>query len=263
MNDTFGGGGFDNTQVTGGGGGVPEDKKKEGVVPMVIKQILDGTEDSVTLWGLTIGIVTFPAIVRNIEHSSTKVTYRLEDHTGQIDAHLWLEEGDSNIPQVVVNTYARVYGSVRNQNGARVIMIFRLAPLSSINELTTHLLEVLNARFKAEEYSKKSYEEPSSAFNTNFTANASQSMLVGGPTNGNSNSAKEDVPYGLNPKQQAVYKAIQNHGTETGISIQELQRKFTHIATHELNLITDFLTQEGHAYTSVDAEHFLTTAEPC
>lgn len=95
-------------------------------------------------------------IVRNIEHSSTKITYKIEDHTGQIDAYLWLEEEarKQKIPQVMLNNYLRVHGSIRVSGGVKSVMIFNMTPVKSANEVTTHLLEVLTARYKAEKYSK-------------------------------------------------------------------------------------------------------------
>lgn len=95
-------------------------------------------------------------IVRDIDHSSTKITYKIEDHTGQIDAYLWLEEESrkQKVPQVMLNNYLRVHGSIRITAGVKSVMIFNMAPVKSANEVTTHLLEVLTARYKAEKYSK-------------------------------------------------------------------------------------------------------------
>lgn len=59
-----------------------------------------------------------------------------------------------NSPLIVVGCYARLFGSVRNQGGNKTIMIFKIETLPSINDLTTHLLEVLNARYTAEDYFK-------------------------------------------------------------------------------------------------------------
>lgn len=94
-------------------------------------------------------------IVRNVEHSSTKITYKIEDHTGTIDAYLWLEEEarKQKIPRVVLNCYLKVHGSVRVSGGVKSVMIFNMAPVKSANEVTTHLLEVLTARYKSEKYS--------------------------------------------------------------------------------------------------------------
>lgn len=102
------------------------------------------------------GSLIMMGLVRNIEHSSTKITYRIEDHTGQIDAYLWLEEEarKQKIPQVMLNCYLRVHGSIRVSGGVKSIMIFNMAQVKSANEVTTHLLEVLTARYKSEKYSK-------------------------------------------------------------------------------------------------------------
>lgn len=107
------------------------------------------------MWGMTFGMISTVAIVRNIESASTRLTYLLEDFSGQITAHLWVDEDDtSKSPDIMVNSYARVYGTLRKFDGKKTIMIFKMFQVGSINEVTTHFLEVLNARYKAEQYSK-------------------------------------------------------------------------------------------------------------
>ena len=107
------------------------------------------------MWGMVFGMVECVCIVRNIDASSTKITYTLEDHTGQIDAHYWLEEGDAlKSPDVMVNNYTKIFGTTRRHDGKKTLMVFKMVPLTDINELTTHLLEVLMARYKSEEFSK-------------------------------------------------------------------------------------------------------------
>lgn len=172
-------------------------------------------------------MVTFVAIVRNIDHSSTKITYSLEDHTGQVDAHLWLEEGDTmQAPGIVAHMYARVVGSVRNQGGSKAVMIFKIDQVSSPNEVTTHLLEVLNARYKGEEYSKGGGGGGGSEMSG--SAGEKPSASSGGfmETDGNT--------MGLTGKNLAVYKAIKSHISDIGISRQELQKKFAHINATEM-----------------------------
>lgn len=177
-------------------------------------------------------MVSFVAIVRNVEHSSTKITYRLEDHTGQIDAHYWLEEGDSmNAPQVIVNAYARVYGSVRKQGGSKTIMLFRLEPMANLNELTTHLLEVLNARFRSEEASRKDISGGGGGTNIEFTGSFG-AALANGSAGSNSNVGVN--PHGLNPKQLAVFEAIRGDKSVSGISLQQLLKRFAHISESEM-----------------------------
>lgn len=175
-------------------------------------------EKGVELFGMKFGIVSLVAIVRAIDHSSTKITYTLEDQTGRIDAHLWLEEGDSMMsPSLLLNTYARVFGSIRTQGGGKTIMIFKIEPLESLNGLTTHLLEVLNTRFKAEDI-----------------ANNGVRVSTVKADNGNGVQQQQAVDNGLQGKEKLIFDAVKGYTGEHGISVQELQGKFSNIAASEL-----------------------------
>lgn len=215
---------------------------------MVIKQIHDCPDSGLRLYDMVFGTVQLVAIVRNIEYTTTKITYVLEDHTGKIEAHNWLEEGNSNkSPQIVVNTYATVFGSVRNQGGTKNMIIFKIESVKSPNEVTTHLLEVLNARYSAEHYAAKKNNE----------VDGHQEM----DTTPAANNAETQHPLGLAGKELAIYQAIQGNRSESGISFGELERKFSHIPSSELRKIVEFMTQEGMCYTSVDADHFKSSDE--
>lgn len=194
---------------------------------MIIKQIVKAPENF-QMFGMSFGMVSIVGIVRNVEHSSTKITVTIEDHSGHIDAHLWLEDGDmGNMPSLLLNTYARIFGSIRNQGGTKALMIFKIEPLSSINELTTHLLEVLNARYMAEDFAKNAggggYSSTSNAFqptSNNF--------------NGNSGGGSDGSHLGLTGKQLMIYKAVKENKDEQGIGKIELHKKFSHIPMPEL-----------------------------
>lgn len=203
----------------------------QGVVPLVIQQIKKAS-DNFQLFGMSFGMVTIVGIVRNVEHSSTKITVTIEDHSGQIDAHLWLEDGDvGNMPSLLLNTYVRIFGSIRNQGGTKALMIFKVEPLSSINELTTHLLEVLNARYMAEDFAKMAGGGGGGAYN----ANSYQSQTNNFNNNMNFGGGATDNSLGLTGKQLMLYKAVKEFKDDlTGISKQELHKKFNHIPLNEL-----------------------------
>ncbi|EDW29210.1 GL19582 [Drosophila persimilis] len=236
MNDSFGD--FNATQTAPAG--AASNQKGEGIVPLFIKQIVDAPEGNIELFGMQFGMACLVAIVRNVETSSTKITYTLEDHSGRIDAHYWLEEGDAlKAPEVMLNNYVKVYGTTRSQAGQKSLMVFKLLPVLDPNEVCTHLLEALNARYKAEDYQNKG---GSSAMVPDFTASQSTAIVNG-----------------LDPKQQAVFQAIKSNMSEEGINRKELKAKFSHISDSELTNILDFMISEGHIYSSIDADHFICT----
>lgn len=49
----------------------------------MIKQILTQKDDIMSMWGMEYKMITTVAVVRNIDHSSTKITYQLEDLSGE------------------------------------------------------------------------------------------------------------------------------------------------------------------------------------
>ncbi|KAL5283317.1 RPA2 family protein [Megaselia abdita] len=249
MNDSFGAGGnFNASQV----GSAPQEAKSEGMCPVLVRQLDLSADGNFQMWGMSFGMVTLVAIVREVETSSTKITYTLEDFTGRIDAHYWLEEGASlNTPDVMEGSYARVYGTVRTTGGKKTLMIFKLHAVNDPNEVNTHILEVLTARYKAEEYSRNGGSAPigdGSGF-TDFSLNKDS----GGE---GSDTASR---LGLSGKHAAVFNAIHADASEEGIDRDRLEKKFSHISKSELGQILDYMVNEGHIYTSIDTDHFLAT----
>lgn len=102
-------------------------------------------------FGKTYGMICIVGLVNDVEHSSTKITYNIMDDTGSITTHLWIDDGDQITTDTIpIGKYARVYGSVRRQQDEKVIMIYKIEELESLNEITTHNLEVLLCRYQAE-----------------------------------------------------------------------------------------------------------------
>ena len=170
---------------------------------------------------------------------------------GRITAHLWVEEGDApSAANIMLNTYVRVIGAVRQQGETKTIMIYKIRPVKGINEVNTHFMEVVNARYQAEEYYRggtgpsgnaPAKMETTSTVKTEAISLPSQS----GPTEG---------------KSVAVFKVIQasnETSPERGTSKQELCRKFPHISEHEMENILEKMSGEGHIYSTVDSDHYL------
>ncbi|XP_055715246.1 replication protein A 32 kDa subunit [Phlebotomus papatasi] len=243
MDESFTGGGFSTTQ---GGSGTASAESKEGVAPLVIKQILQLGDDGIKIFGFSYGVISLVAIVRSVEHTSTRIMYKLEDHTGSIDALLWLEDGKTETKEPIeMNTYVQVYGMARSHNGSKVIMLFKIMPIKNANAITTHLLEVMHARFQAEQFLRMIQN------GADTTSSTKDFMDV--------DTSSSNLANGLKGKQLLVYQAIKNHGTDEGISLQQIHQKFKHIPLPEIRQITEAMSLEGHIYSSIDTEHFLPT----
>ena len=169
---------------------------------------------------------------------------------GKINAHYWIDEeetmGTSNI---MLNSYARVVGALRSQGDSKSIMIYKIHPVSGINEVNTHYIEVVNARFQAESFAN----------------------VDGKPMNGHAQKMEVDGPQqtpavtgdsgleGLNAKEKVVFKMIQGalaDQSETGYGRDEIIARFPHFSKDEINAMLGKMTFEGLIYTTVDNDHF-------
>lgn len=244
MDDSFGGG-----FTTSGSTQNESEKKPEGIISAMIKQIYKQPDDVFIMWGSTYKMIKLVAIVRNIEHSSTKITYTLEDITGKINAHLWVEEGEapSSSSGVMLGTYARIVGSVRQTGDAKSIMIYSIQAAKSPNEINSHYLEAIHARYKSEDL----YRGGSLAATG---SGASVKMEIDGIGGGASGASQ------LKGKSSAVFNAVQElakANPEVGASRSELAKKFPQISASELGKILDDLSGEGNIYSTIDPDHFL------
>lgn len=210
------------------------------------------------MFNFTYGMVSLVAIVRKIEYTSTKITYTVEDHTGRMEAHYWIDEDSAKQPKVTQNAYAQILGSLRKVGDQNVVIIYDAEEVEKINEVTTHLLEILFCRFKAEQFTKTGgtlVKELAGMSSQNGDANGTVQPMdttdQGGAVN----------PHGLQGKNALIYDVIaaNNHlNKNSGISRTELYEKFPKIPANDIDTILEFLSNEGHTYSTVTSDHFRT-----
>lgn len=104
------------------------------------------------------------------------------------------------------------------------------------------MIEVVNARYQAEEYSKGGMGGVQM-----HDVNTRASFDT---------QATQDGPKG---KEMVIFKAIQASADthpDKGVSRQELRAKFPHMAG-EIDYMVDKMAAEGNIYSTADSDHFL------
>ncbi|KZC14914.1 PREDICTED: replication protein A 32 kDa subunit [Dufourea novaeangliae] len=240
----FGGGFLDNSRK--GEQDNVKIRRVQTIVPVMIGHLLSASStDETKFWDISARMFTFLGIVRNVQETATKISYDVEDQTGTITALKWLEaDKKASDVTILMNTYVRIVGLLREQNDERHILILRMWPLQDLNELTNHILEVTFATLKAEAMAKKNKE----------LINHQNGSTV-------DKGANEDVPhYGMTGDQSLVYKIINAKiDTESGIERAEIKGQVPPRILSEVDNILDFLVSEGHIYTTSTDDHFKTT----
>lgn len=237
MND--GKGGFlDESQFKADPERVDKSKRVQNIIPLMIGHLLKAKGD-VQIWEMPTRTIAIVGILIKMEHATTKITYEIEDETGSITAFRWLEADKTPADYgLEMNTYVKVFGFLREQNDKKHILAVKIVPLRDLNELTNHLLEVTYVTLKCEKLANKG---------TVSDMYKQESGTV-------------DEVSGLTRDQTVVFKIIQaQNDTDNGIQRDELKRRVPPNILPQVDGIIDFLTSEGHIYTTLTDDHFKTT----
>jgi len=132
-------------------------------------------------------------------------------------------------------------------------MAFRVAPLTSANEITNHLLETYYVKLKLRQIRSKA--GGSSMFGVPHAQG-------GGPLASYNNNASggSAMITGLTKFQETIYSTIQACMTETGMEKSQIYNSMKgKISQRDVDAALEFLCSEGHIYSTIDEEHFKST----
>lgn len=159
---SYGGGGGGNKGFGGGGGGNSQGQQRarksyddQTLIPVTARMVLasqpsSNTEGNLQLQdGRELHMVKLIGAIRSYEDFSTNVLYSIEDGTGLIDVKQWLDENECSVATEIRQAtlkdhiYVRVIGQVKDYDGNKQIIASSVRALTSSNELTHHMLEVV------------------------------------------------------------------------------------------------------------------------
>ncbi|XP_044252570.1 replication protein A 32 kDa subunit-like isoform X2 [Tribolium madens] len=217
-------------------------RRVQNVVPLFISHILDCTDEEFNLCGMPVQIASVVGVLRNFEVQTTKATCIIEDNSASIKAIMWLEVDNESVtpalPPVKENCYVRVFGSIRNQDDEKILMILKMLPVDDLNLITNHLLEIVQTKLYAERLAEGRLP----------TSDVSMA----------STSTTTDNSEGLKPIQVRIINLLKPIKTKSGLSRSEILQHFGPQA-REAEVALDFLLDEGHVYTTVDTDHYKAT----
>lgn len=235
-------------------------KRAQNLCPVKIQDIEMSSEDGLKIEGRDIGMVDIIGIVKNVDQSATKTIYIMEDNTGEIEAVHWTDADtpDMSGTAVTEGMRGRVIGSVRSQGGKKHIMVYRISPIESEEEARSHELECVYAKFKLRQLSQKENQ----AIGANFGGGLSNSMVGSGSmiSSGSTGAATMNNASFSNPKHELVFRLLSGCTREEGLSRDEMYETLRgKLSIRDLSEALDYLSGEGHIYSTTDEDHFKTT----
>jgi len=217
------------------------------------------SENSMVMYRQKISQICVVGNVLSVSEHTTKLNYIITDYTcDSMEVTLWRNNGggpDSeqtrtggmvDVPVVMEQTYVKVFGQPRkDQDGKVFIVAFNIQPLVNLNDLSLHILEVIQ-HAKDLKLMKISAEMESQ--------NGGGGQLS--TTNGGDQMKGGQNTSGFNNIQQMIMNLVRENTTDVGIHLDEICDSLRSVTKDQVKQAVDFLLNEGHIYEALDEVHF-------
>lgn len=265
---TFGGG--SQSSPVGNEGGK---QRKTFVTPVSVKQIREctlGGDDAIKIDGKDIVHVELVGIVRSFEHKETKFVCSVEDHSGVIDVTHWTNEGaDDAAASIRDNLYVHCIGQIKDYQGKKTVNAYKITHITNPNQVTAHLMAVVHTHLIATRGNKDFAGGRASMGGPPPVYGAAVDLSLHGgagayhhqPMHGGHAGGHVQHANGLSGDQNLVLDKIKTFAdSEVGISLDQIIAEVKgRMDANTVKKIIEFLSGEGHVYSTVDDIHFKST----
>uniref|UniRef100_A0A8D3BET0 Replication protein A 32 kDa subunit-like n=1 Tax=Scophthalmus maximus TaxID=52904 RepID=A0A8D3BET0_SCOMX len=208
------------------------------ILPCTVSQLLSASQvdkGAFAIGDLELNQVSVVGVVRECSPLATSVRYSVDDMTGPpLNVKQWVNTEDGAIVAVASpGSYVKVTGNPRNIRGQRYLMAMNIRCIEDLNEITSHMLEVVQAHMQL------SGKVLDLVYDVNMNTVASWSGSSG------SGHPKGVLKNGLSSIQ----------GQVSGLK----ETYFCNLSLCLYRSSLAFLLNEGHAFLTIDEHHFKST----
>lgn len=279
------GGGFtNNNDGNFDGGGTQDTEKKrrsyddQTLIPVTISmamktrqnEVSDGDGTMVLEDGRSLTLVKCIGAVRNVGSGTTTLDWLIEDGTGSIDVKEWTDDNDPVEVQEIKRSalkegiYVKVIGKVTEYNGKKQIVANSVRQISSGNELTHHLLDVM---YSAEQFKRAdiivapqpvtmdSSMQHGGYNSSSVASNHHEQQSSGGIIIGNDHDGGREED-GIRDLVMQVMQKLHDENSETGTSVARILAELPNVSESDTRSALNSLSEEGNIYSTIDENMF-------
>ncbi|XP_077577107.1 replication protein A 32 kDa subunit isoform X1 [Stigmatopora nigra] len=245
-------GGFASPSLSQGGEKKTRTRASQ-IIPCTVSQLISAnhTDEVFKVGDVEVSQVTIVGVIRSTDKSMTNIQYKVDDMTSApLDVKQWVDTEDPNMDGTVLppNTYVKISGSLRSFQNRRSVVAFSIRPLEDMNEITSHMLEVVNAHMAL-----------SKGQTLGSVASSSSIPIAGGNMDTGYTGARDLTNNSLSAHQNQVLSLIKGCPDPQGISLQDLKTRLSNISLSAIKQVVEFLSNEGHIFSTIDEDHFKST----
>lgn len=227
------------------------------IIPCTVSQLMSASqaEEAFRVGDVEVAQVTIVGVIRSTDKSMTNIQYKVDDMTGaSMDVKQWLDTEDPSVDSNVLSpgTYVKVSGNLRSFQNHRSVVAFSVRPLEDMNEITSHMLEVVQAHMVL--------SKPQTTLGvTGGMSSKVVPMSKPGGMGGSYAGANDMANNGLSANQNQVLSLIRSCPEPQGISLQDLKQRLSGISLVIIKQAVEFLSNEGHIFSTIDEDHYKST----
>ncbi|XP_051920470.1 replication protein A 32 kDa subunit isoform X2 [Hippocampus zosterae] len=214
------------------------------IIPCTVSQLMAATQsdEAFKVGEVEVSQVTLVGIIRNADKSVTNIQYKVDDLTcAPMDVKQWVDAEEPSVDGTALppGTYVKNHRSV---------VAFSIKPLDDYNEITSHMLEVVQAH-------RSLGKMQTSAGTGESTASAPR----GGAADSSYAGARDVANNGLSGTQNQVLSLIKGCPDPQGIGLRDLKARLPNLSTVAIKQVVEFLSNEGHIFSTIDEDHYKST----
>ncbi|XP_031708839.1 replication protein A 32 kDa subunit [Anarrhichthys ocellatus] len=231
------------------------------IIPCTVSQLMSASQvdEAFKVGDVEVAQVTIVGIIRSTDKSMTNIQYKVDDMTGApMDVKQWVDTEDPGVDSTVLppGTYVKVSGNLRSFQNHRSVVAFSVRPLEDMNEITSHMLEVVQAHLALCKPQAMSSAGGGGGTGCDVTPISRPAVESRG---GSYEGANDMVNNGLSANQNQVLSLIRGSRDAKGISIQELKQRLGIMSMNVIKQAVEFLSNEGHIFSTIDEDHYKST----
>ncbi|KAF0691496.1 Aste57867_17298 [Aphanomyces stellatus] len=275
-----GGGGYMESQSTPQKQGAGSNSRdNQTLTPLTVRQLVAAIErgdDNPQVDGKELSNIHLVGLLTEVAHNSTTISFVLNDGTGTFPARYFLQGEDDPYQQQLVESlvdgvYVSTVGTLRSFGGKTSLSSFTVIPVENFNQVTHHFLECIYTHLRNVNGPQGGANAPkqdfnmgdqSSGFGGGFNAfgGGQSSKAFGAQATNYNNYGASDSGFS-DPAQQAILDILGASSLDMGLSVDQIKQQLQgRLSDAQLRDALNYLTNEGHIYSTIDENHFKRTA---
>lgn len=216
--------------------------------------------------------VTIVGRLNNMTQQSTHTMYNIDDGTAALEVKRFYnsndqdddETGDAQHEEVVEGTYVRAIGNIKAFGQRKILVAFKVVPVTSMDEITYHSLECMMVHLALSRGVAPTAALKSATLQSINTNQQQQHLKSSDYAPQYGGQAMQGVQIGdsmFTPLQNEIMKLAQQCGSDPeGADMGSVLFRLRGMSTEaDIRSAVDWLISEGHLYNTSDDDHFLPT----